>query len=328
MATARTSSRQEPFFPIPKAAISDQSVTGFDLYVRLADRFVLYKSGRVPFDRDRLLRHNIDTLYVSTADRAAFEGYLLRQVETIMQDAAVPPAEKADVLYHLATTRLERLFQEPEDPETARQVKAVTAVTVDQLVHHRSVLASLIRLVSHDYRTYSHSVNVCAYAVALGARLRIFSEAELHTLGLAAMLHDIGKARLDEEILQKEGGLTPVEWAIMRRHPETGVELLRELGLLEEYGLRAVLEHHEAQDGSGYPRGLRGEEISLMGRILHIADGYDALTSHRPYRPAMTAFRALSTMRYRTPGAYDEDLLAEFVLLLGGVDAGQPARTG
>lgn len=307
------------FFAIPRSLIVRNSVTGFDLFIRTGDRLVLYRSGRAPFDPDRLLRSHIDTLYVRRADVRAFEGYVEQHLAAIVEDTAISPAEKADLVYNAANTSLERLYQDPTDADALRHVRTVSALTVEQILRSRSILDRLILLASHDYFTYTHSVNVAVYATALGARLGRFSREELHVLGMAAMLHDIGKTRVDDVILKKKGRLDEEEWKVMRRHPIWGAKILRQTGALPEDGIRVVLEHHEAYDGSGYPSGARGEEISLMGRVVKIADVFDALTGDRPYRDPLTAFHALATMRRDMAAQFDQALLREFILLLGGV---------
>jgi HD-GYP domain-containing protein (c-di-GMP phosphodiesterase class II) len=140
--------------------------------------------------------------------------------------------------------------------------------------------------------TRGHSERVAATATALGKKL-LMSESELSRLERAAVLHDVGKIGVPETILDKPASLTAEEMALIRRHPAMGAEILGELSDPEYLGLReAVLYHHERWDGSGYPEGLKGEEIPLAARIIAIADVHDAITADRPYRAGMEESKA------------------------------------
>ena len=127
-------------------------------------------------------------------------------------------------------------------------------------------------------------------AVEIGEQLGL-SPSRLRSLAIGGLLHDIGKLSVPESILQKPGPLDDDEYAVIKLHPERGRELLNELGGFDETVGRLVLDHHERLDGSGYPRGLRGEELDLATRILAVCDVYDALVSPRVYRAAWHATR-------------------------------------
>ena len=142
----------------------------------------------------------------------------------------------------------------------------------------------LALLHDRDPDTVVHSVHVATIAVDLARALGVEDE-RLADLRLAAKLHDIGKIAVKDEILNKRGSLDEEEFRIVKTHPVVGAELLRAWGL--EGPALFVLEHHEHVDGSGYPSGLRGEEIALESRIIHVADAYVAMTLDRPYRRAM-----------------------------------------
>lgn len=156
------------------------------------------------------------------------------------------------------------------------------------------VLALARSLEAKDPRTERHSERLVCYAQQLGESLGM-SEEELRALRVASLVHDIGKVGVPDSILSKPGRLNRLEMEVMRQHPITGEKICAPLKAFRE-ALPAIRHHHERMDGSGYPDGLEGEEIPLAARALQIADIYDALTTDRPYRRAMTPEWALEVM--------------------------------
>lgn len=161
-----------------------------------------------------------------------------------------------------------------------------------------------------DRETEGHSRRVTELTVRIAARMG-FSEEELLHVRRGALLHDIGKMGIPDAILLKPGPLNDEEWAIMRTHPTLAVELLRPIAFLAP-ALDIPWCHHEKWDGTGYPRGLRGEEIPLAARIFAVVDVYDALTSDRPYRAAWSRERALAYIREQAGSHFDPQVVAVF----------------
>lgn len=155
------------------------------------------------------------------------------------------------------------------------------------------VIKALITAIdAKDPYTQGHSQRVSDYSVLISRELEL-DESLVNDIRIGSLLHDIGKIGIPDSILLKNGKLTVEEFKIIRRHPSTGVNILRQVKLLEPM-TPAIAEHHERLDGSGYPSMLTGEEISLMGRIVAVADVFDAMTSNRPYRPALSLDEVLS----------------------------------
>ena len=147
----------------------------------------------------------------------------------------------------------------------------------------------------HDAGVYQHTLGVAGYAAAFGAQVGL-SRADRHRLTKAALLHDIGKARIPAEILNKPGRLTPEEMRLMRRHPEIGAGLLDAQGGFDPAIVEVVRHHHEKLDGTGYPAGLQDHAITDLVRIVAICDVFSALTERRTYRDPVAAPEALATM--------------------------------
>ncbi len=152
------------------------------------------------------------------------------------------------------------------------------------------------------------------YSVALARELRL-SERRVQAIEYAGFLHDMGKIGLQHNILLKPGALTDSEWEEMKRHPETGAKIVKELHFLK--GARdVVLFHHERFDGSGYPQGLAGERIPLEARIVKVADAFDAMLSDRPYRKALSLERAVEQLRQGSGTEFDPRVVGAFVGLV------------
>ena len=177
-----------------------------------------------------------------------------------------------------------------QDLEALVSVAATTAIAIENVRLHRTVLnaykstikALAATIDAKDPHTRGHSQRVTQYAL-LGAAALSLSPEESEVLEYAGILHDMGKIGIAESILTNPGPLTAEEWKIMRRHPLTGANILKEIPFLEK-ARKLVLHHHERYDGSGYPDGLRGKDIPLGARLLAVADAYEAMTSPRPYR--------------------------------------------
>ena len=178
------------------------------------------------------------------------------------------------------------------------------------------VLLGLARLKTADNYTYMHSVAVCALMTALARELELPAE-QVRSAGLAGLLHDIGKMAVPSAILNKPGSLSDAEFSSVRAHPAAGHRMLLEVDEIDPVALDVCLHHHEKLDGSGYPKGLCGEEISLYARMGAICDVYDAITSNRPYKQGWCPAESLRRMAAWRGGHLDATLFAAFVKCLG-----------
>jgi putative two-component system response regulator len=198
----------------------------------------------------------------------------------------------------------------------------------DELENAETVLFSLaLSIEAKDPYTEGHCERLSKYSVALAERLGLADDIRV-ALRRAGIIHDIGKLGVPEKILLKPGPLTDEEWVIMKQHPVVGERICSPLKSFRLV-LPIIRHHHEKQDGSGYPDGLKGEEIPLTARILQITDVYDALTTDRPYRNALRSEKAFSVMREEVNrGWWDGYLVEEFEALVLGCTPLQPTRSG
>ncbi len=184
--------------------------------------------------------------------------------------------------------------------------------TIDQIMKNRHVMANMIDLRSFDDYTYGHSVNVSLLSSIIGASMEM-NRSQLVDLALGAMLHDIGKVFIDKQLLNKREKLEPCEFEEIKQHSRYGYDYLLTNDTIPENSKIVALTHHEKYDGSGYPAGLARLDIPLFGRIVCIADVYDALTSDRPYRKALLPSDALEYIMSGYGNMFDADVIDSFL---------------
>lgn len=233
-----------------------------------------------------------------------------------IQDKNLPPAQKAMRVQEHSFSMMKNLMDNPS-AENIKEAKKGISVIVSLILNDDDTLQYLMNITSHDYYTYAHSVEVGILSVVLAKSFfKDSKNHDLYALGAGFFLHDLGKVGIDKDIINKPGRLTDDEMREMRRHPTLGYKLLLETHQLTEESKTIVLQHHERNDGAGYPKGLRGNEIHIYGRICAIVDVYNALTTDRPYREKMTPFNALRLMHEQMLHHFQKDLFERFVLLL------------
>jgi HD-GYP domain-containing protein (c-di-GMP phosphodiesterase class II) len=200
------------------------------------------------------------------------------------------------------------------------KIKRVVQGLVDQILNNETSLMGLTTIRDYDDYTFTHSVNVCIFSVALGRRLG-FTRLQLYDLGLAALFHDIGKSRIPIGLLHKSDVLTDTEWRSLTQHPWLGVLALFQLRDQQEHPYRAMIvayEHHMKRDLTGYPRSLRTRGLSIFSKIVAVADGFDAATSQRAYQTEpMSPAAVLQEMRDNPRRGMDPVVVKAFVALLG-----------
>lgn len=213
-------------------------------------------------------------------------------------------ATVADVLYRL--NHFEQL--------SPGQVFRLADQMLVPLLVHADRFFSYLHIIDQQKGDYlfRHSVNVAVYAGILGTWLHWTPE-KIRELVVAGLLHDIGKVNIPVRILDKPGKLTPEEMSVMKQHVLFGYEFLRDTTDISELVKRGVLEHHERLDGSGYPSGLAGDQISEIGRIIAVADVYDAMTSKRVYREAISPIVAMRELYQTMFGAMDAKICLTFI---------------
>ena len=299
-----------------------------------------------PKDVERILASNITEVWIDSSkgldiaagetavseeeSEARVEAELSRAAQAQRETAPVPAAEefaRAAKICAQSKLAVTSMFQEArmgKAVDTANAQKLVEEIN-DSVSRNPGALVSLARLKTADDYTYMHSVAVCALMIALSKQLGL-SEQETRRAGIAGLLHDLGKMLVPMEVLNKPGKLTDEEFAIIKKHPEEGHRLLFGNPGADEVMLDVVLHHHEKIDGTGYPKGLKGEEISLFAKMGAVCDVYDAITSNRPYKAGWPPSESLRKMAEWAKGHFDQRVFQAFVKSLGIYPIGSLVR--
>ncbi|MEO5567203.1 MAG: HD domain-containing phosphohydrolase, partial [Gemmatimonadaceae bacterium] len=209
-----------------------------------------------------------------------------------------------------------RLGQSPN----IKKIKRVVQTIVDQILNDESSLIGLTTILDYDEYTFTHSVNVCIFSVALGKRLGL-SKLQLYDLGLAALFHDIGKSRVPQDVLNKPANLTDEDWRTIANHPWLGLLALFQVRGSTELAYRAMIvshEHHMKTDLTGYPRPIRARQMSMFSKIVAVCDGFDAATSRRVYQATpWTPADVVREMRDNPRRGMDPVVVKAFISLTG-----------
>lgn len=205
--------------------------------------------------------------------------------------------------------------------ESINGAMAVTKSIVHEITADKNAVFNMNDLKLFDDYTYYHSVNVAVISIVIGVAMSL-SQTELYKLGLGAMLHDIGKVFVPKEILEKPGSLTPEEFEKVKVHSLKGSQYLRDRWEIPVESNIAVLTHHEKFDGTGYPNKLKSYKIPQYGKIISVADVYDALTSVRPYRDALSPSEAMEYIMGGSGTLFDPQIIEVFVSKIAAYPVG------
>ncbi len=259
---------------------------------------------------------DVDQVQVDT-ERACFTR------ETTLAEETVT----AKKLYNEALTHVRTFVDEVRRGKEIDYRTATPLVDsfIESVFRNESAAATLFKLRFFDSYSYTHSINVSILAVILGKHLGMDRDT-LRDLGTAGLFHDIGKSRIPEAILNKPGKLSESEFAVMKSHTLEGYQLMRNQPGLNPEILRAVVEHHERIDGTGYPRGLKEDEIGRFSRIISVVDVYDALTSRRVYKEPMAPAKALGMMYQWRDRDYSPKAIENFIKCIGVFPVGSFVR--
>ncbi|MBD3421559.1 MAG: HD domain-containing protein [Chitinivibrionales bacterium] len=253
------------------------------------------------------------TVANSRAERVELDYYKeLPQARAVRRDALVAAKEVMDTIRKGRSFSVESIEKSAED-------------IVDSILRNPDALISLCQIKGHDEYTYTHSVNVGILVTSLAASMDYREEQLLHT-GIGGLLHDVGKMRVPDSILNKPGRYADWEFGIMKKHPAHGIDIIKGKKAISEDARKVVLQHHERCDGSGYPFSLTAENISEIGLIAAVADVYDALTSDRVYRAAWTPQKALALIFQGADSQYSKTIVERFTRHLGIYPVGSFVR--
>ncbi len=307
-------------------ALLEGTEVEFDLFLRadsgVSSNYVLYcrsSENLIPERTEELLNKHAHPPCISPEDIGKYIEYQEKNLQKIISDENKSIREKSGIVYQVATKVVTDLLEDPKSGKNMERISDWVTHTVGHIIQDDNTFSSLLGVSSHDYQIYTHSVNMSVLGLLFGKHLS-FQPDELEHLGSGMLLHDIGKLTIPLNVVNKPGHLSGEEFKAMEKHPKAGLKILEHWSNINALSLKIVIQHHENYDGSGYPYGMKGDEIHLYGRIARIIDAYDAMTSKRSYAEAMRPFAVLSEMKKNMSGCFDKELLSEFICFLGPKD--------
>jgi putative nucleotidyltransferase with HDIG domain len=305
------------YVPVSIEGLSAGLVRHLELFVRAGNAFFLVKPKNMELTQSLLQRFHgkFSHLYIHASERNGYFNGLEQNVTQIIKDPRFSEREKASVLNDYAVEIVDRLLKDPSSATAIKSAKSFADNAVKFISENRFAFLHLVELSNHDHYTYAHSVGVAAYAVALAQSLGSWSKEHVAEIGLAGLLHDIGKATVDPAILNKSGPLTAKEWEQMKSHPSSGAELLRKHKNLSPMISLCAEAHHEDLRGLGYPKGLIASKLDSSVQVITIADAFSALTTNRSYSQARDSLSALKLMQENVNKKFDPKFFERFVLL-------------
>jgi HD-GYP domain-containing protein (c-di-GMP phosphodiesterase class II) len=344
---------------VPPGAIIPGSLPKFRIYVLSPQgQYVLWAEEGNSVSPDQLAKlsdSGLKEVYVDLDEQFKYEEYLEGNLGNILEHQELSDEQKAEIFSKVSTNVVKGAFEMSlglgkMGPDIIQRTQAMIEKALIFIAESKS-LEALAKMIGHDYKTYEHATKVLWFTTAfLSGNPDIMERIDpdrpnldesqrvemLRQCGVAALLHDIGKAFISPEILNKNGPLDPVEWEIMKRHPLSGLAMLVDTDT-PLFVKKAVLHHHEDFSGGGYPMGLEGMHITILARVLRIIDAFDAMTSRRPYKEPVLPLKAAQIM-VGTPEegkergssgedgrdqgmrqCFDEELLRKFIIFLGNM---------
>ena len=311
-------SNKTRYIAIDKRIITEGETIDFSLFYPNEAKNgmnLLCQSGSVIDGDMKVTLRTIDKLYVEEHQFPDYQKYLDAHIQHIASRNDIPTEEKAAIVYEKATEVMDHMFQNPEALGNVQEIQPLVVGFIDIVLHDQNAVESLMQITAHDYYTHTHSINVSIYTISLGAFMGITGD-ELKTLGTAAVLHDIGKSKVDYNIINKNGRLDENEFEEMKRHPAEGHAIALKLGIEDQRILTGIRHHHERLDGGGYPDDLKGVRISKFARLIGVCDVFDALSTKRSYKAPMSSFEALKLMKQEFKGHLDMDMVNAFIKML------------
>jgi putative nucleotidyltransferase with HDIG domain len=260
---------------------------------------------------------------VREIDSDLLRGALAASLPKVLANQHMTPVERSKTAYSIAAKVLTPVFtrENPLDRDglllTHQTIDAITS----QLIVDEEMVWAMVATMQKHMATHTHAINTAVYGIVLARFMQFGSADAIRDVARGGLLHDIGKNRVPRVVLDKPSGLDAAEWQVMRSHVKAGYDMIvRALGYPPSYA-HIIGEHHERCDGSGYPAGRAASGIALDSQLVGIVDAFDALTSKRPYRAAVSPFDALHLMRVAMRGQFSDEMVREFIKLLGGFNA-------
>jgi putative nucleotidyltransferase with HDIG domain len=316
--------------PVPARVLTDIATLPCDLFIWRGPRPVLYamKGGDLRKVITRAQRGM--SFLVREIDSDLLRGALAAALPTVLANQHVSAVERSKTAYSIVAKVLSPIFTRENALDhdglllTHRTIDAITL----HLIEDEEMVWAMVATMQKHLATHTHAINTAVYGIVLARFMEFGSSDAIRDVARGGLLHDIGKNRIPRTVLDKPAGLDASEWQVMQTHVKSGSDMvIRALGYPQPY-VHIIAEHHERCDGSGYPAGRQGSGIALDSQLVGVVDAFDALTTRRPYRAPVSAFDALHIMRVTMRGQFSDEILREFIKLLGGFNAAAAGLEG
>ncbi|MCH7808247.1 MAG: HD domain-containing protein, partial [Planctomycetes bacterium] len=303
---------------IPTSAIRalvGEGLAQFEVYLpRSSDNApVLYRKAgsniSLP-DFDRMAENGVHYLYVGAKDFHACEQALESQLGQILANPGIAPAQKAEIVHTAGQSIARQLIQESVTPEGLIRTTNIVNTMIDSVLTDTAIASHLLDMAGHERSTASHMFIVSALAILLGAEVFGADQEMLRSLGVAGMLHDLGKLSIPSELLNKATPLTREEAKLVQQHPIESVRLIGDDPHVTPETRQMILQHHERVDGRGYPLGLPDSHLLPATKVLSIVDSFHAMIGRRSYRLPVEPDEANRIMKTQVDKQFDAELLS------------------
>ena len=309
------------YYPIEKTNLLPGSKVDFNVYKKLDIDIEPYFGPHNENDLSGIVPEDIQSssfpIVIHDDEIPLYKEYIKNIAVEYAKKNEYPLESQFSIIRENSKLIIKDILNDPRNGEVTQKAGELVETLTGSILDNQSNFYSLLKITTHDYYTYTHSLNVCSLSIGLGMQLKLKRNPDLIELGLGALLHDIGKCTIEPHVLNKPGRLTEDEYKNVQNHVIASKELLKGSNMqIPQNSTITIMQHHEKLSGNGYPYKLKGDQVHLYGRIGAIVDFYDALTTERPYKKAYTpfeAFRLLSEVKED----YDQQLIKKFIVMLG-----------
>ncbi len=308
------------YYPIEKTNLLPGSKVDFKVYKKLDIDVELYFGPQNENGLSNIVPKDVHSspfpIVIHNDEIPLYKEYIKKVAAEYAKREDYPLESRCSIIRENSKLVIRDILDDPRNKGNIQQAGELVETLTSTILNNKDNFYRLLKITTHDYYTYTHSLNVCSLSIGLGSSINL-SDSKLMELGLGALLHDIGKCSVDKHILNKPGILTEEEFKDIQYHVVASQELLKESDMhIPENSLHTIMQHHEKLSGNGYPHGLKGDRVHLFGRIGAIVDFYDALTTERPYKRSYSPFEAFQLL-FEVKGDYDQQLIRKFIVMLG-----------
>ncbi len=300
---------KKKYYLIDKIIITNNIKFDFNIYTKKNDEervSLVFEKEKNLYEKDVDILISHRYLYVHESEKEFYDKYF----RNYMSKKNGP--RDMGLFYKEVGYTVDKMFKDPERLASYSEVKDIVTNMVSTILDDDFLISSFISILSANYYTHTHSLNVSVYSICLGKHLGLV-ESEIQELGISALLHDLGKSKIKDEIINKNGSLTEYEFNEVKKHPLLGWLLAKRLGITNKNILSGIRNHHERMDGNGYPDQLKDKDIHIFAKIIGVCDVFDALTTKRVYKDAVSTFETLIMMKKDMSKHLDITLLDEFI---------------